>query len=110
METRDTYTIKTKISGAEVVLRKWITGKQREEINAPLLSAVRVRANIGGGETEMSEGMAEAIRQSEHREIEAFVVSVNGQTDNVVDAVLSLPEQDTEQIKAEIKKNTPGTE
>lgn len=111
METSTTYTIKTSVSGTPVELRKWITGKQREEINAILMSAMKMKADtMGRGEGEMSEGFAEAFAKSEHKEIEAFVVSVNGQTDNIVEAVLSLPEADTEEVKNEIKKNTPDTE
>ena len=110
MTNADTYTITTKVAKAQVVLRKWITGKAREDIEAILMNAMSVDVNTAQEGSGKLNNAGQAYTDHKHKEIEAFVVSVNGSEEGVVEAVLSLPEADTNLIREEIKKNSHETD
>lgn len=112
-----TKTIETPIGKHKVEIKEWITGKDREYINEPMYTAVQTKPTVAGGKADVAFGNFDVnkyISESAHREIETFVVSVDGSKEKVLDAVLNMHESDTEFVKAEIgktaKKNaTPTT-
>ena len=112
-----TRTIETPQSKTKVDLREWITGRQAEYIQEPILNSVKLGAeNIAGALPEMSVksiDAREAVTESAHREIEVYVAKViitnqDGSTSertNPVDcleAILDLPEDDTAFVQSEI--------
>lgn len=121
-----THTIETPIGKHKVELREWITGRQREYINEPLYSSVKAKPSVQNGKGDMQMGDFDVnnfITQSGHRELETFVVSVDGQKEVDLDGrrlkawefiLDGMHEDDAEFVKNEIdktakKKGTPTT-
>lgn len=99
---RTLITIETPVGKNKVEMKPWITGAESEYINAPLMESFTVTPNVEGKTADMSKIDMSKISVMNHRMIEKFVVSVDGKTDKVLDAVLSLHEDDTEFIYAKI--------
>ncbi len=105
-----TFTITTPFGNHAVVLRQWITGRQREVIEEPRMNSMSMTPKTMGKHTSVEMGkvdMVSMITEPQHREIEAFVVSVDGLTDKVLDLVLDMHEEDTKFIMDEIAKRGP---
>lgn len=122
-----TRTIETPIGKHKVEIKDWITGRQREYINEPLYSSVKAKPQVVQGKPDMQMGEFDVntfISESGHRELESFVVAVDGQKEMEFDGkqikawefVLDgMHENDGEFIKKEIentakKKETPTTQ
>lgn len=102
-----TKIIETPIGKHKVEIKDWITGKDREFINEPMYSAVNTKPQVIGGKPDVAFGnfdINKFITESGHREIETFVVSIDGKKEKILDAVLGMHEDDTAFIKAEIEK------
>lgn len=107
METPN-QTITTPVAKAQVVIKDYITGKDREYIDAAL--NVKITPSMMGKNAHLQAAALDAkelLMEGQHREYEKFIVSVNGKTENVVEEVLSLPEEDTAVIQAAIEERTP---
>jgi hypothetical protein len=61
-----------------------------------------------GGEQEVTGFKGTVLAEAQDSAIRLVVVSVDGQTDNVVDRVLDLPSQDYKEIIAAINEVTEG--
>lgn len=117
-----TKTIETPIGKHKVEIREWITARQREFINEPLYTSVNVKPEVVGGKPDMKMGSVDVnkfITESAHRELETFVVSVEGLKELEVEGkkvpaweyVLDyMHEDDGEFIKAEIEKTSKKKE
>lgn len=106
MSERPTVSITTGFGKHVVVLREWLIGSEREYIKQPLLGAVEIQPKIMGKHTSMEVGkidIEKLMTESDHREITTFVVSVDGSTENILDAVMNMHEDDTAEIQAYIK-------
>lgn len=122
-----TRTIETPIGKHKVEIREWITTRKRQYINEPMYASVEAKPQVVGGQMkDINIGKFDINRfmvESETREIECFVVSVDGETELELDGkkvpafefVLDgMHEKDGEFIREEInkaaKKNeTPST-
>lgn len=100
----NTPTNKVKISeNTEVELKQWITGRQAEYINEPLMESLDMKPD-GTGSISMNSMDLKKVVLSNHREIESFVVSVNGKTEKVLEEVLNLPESEYDIVVSKIKE------
>lgn len=102
MSDRPTFQIETPFGSHKVVIREWITGRERAHIQEPIMSAVQIKPQLQGGQASLSAKEIEAgglMAESERRELATFVVSVDGKTENVADLVLDMHEKDTEAVK-----------
>ena len=102
----------TPISKTEIETKEWITGREAEEIDAVLYAGVEVKPNASRG-IDFGKFNPEIIDKQAHKELEMFIISVNGNAQNILKAVLDLPEADYKFIKAEIsamraKKKEPA--
>lgn len=110
-----TTIIETPFSKNKVEIKDWLTGAEREYIEEPLMKAVEAKPKMQGKEAGFEMGNFDVgtfFKDSDHREIETFVVSVDGNTENILDTVLSMHEDDTDFVKKYIKslakkKETP---
>lgn len=95
---RPTKEIKTPIQGVAVIIKEWITGREQEYIQQPIIDAASVKAGFGGGQgtAEIADFKTSAITDSSHRAIESVVVSVSGSAERIIDAVLDLHKEDYE--------------
>ena len=102
-----TKEIITPIQKRKVVIKEYITGRDREYINEPMYSAVETTPKIVGGKTNIEFPKVDVqkfITESQHREIEKFVVSVDGKTEKILDEVLDMHENDSAFVTSEINK------
>jgi hypothetical protein len=107
---RPTTVITTPIQRHEVVLKDWITGREREYIDAPMLDAVKTKPQFNGKSIDLeSIHIRQCMEQSENREIETFVVSVDGSTEKVIDSVKDMHEEDTAFVRQAIKDLTDSS-
>lgn len=99
--------MKIELSDKKVVeLKDYLTGRDIEEIEAPTKS-VMMRINEQGkpaGEVNVGEAKARSI----HKAIERVVISVDGKTEQVLDAVLDLPVNDYRLVLREVDKIVVG--
>lgn len=100
----DTHKITTPIGSHEVEIKSWITGRQAEYIDEMQYEAIALKANIGGTADIESIDLKKIISETNHRKIETFVISVDGKTENVLDAVLDMHEEDTKFVLDEIEE------
>ncbi len=99
-----TQKITTPISKTEVEIKDWITGGDAEYIDQALMSAVDIRIDETNKKINPGKFDTGSIVEQIHREIERFIVSVNGQTKDIVKLVTGLPEDDYDFVKIEIEK------
>lgn len=100
-----TQTIQTPQGKQTVVIKEWITGRDREYIESAMLSGLSAKPVMAGKDSTMDIGkmnMETLINETKHRAIEKFVVSVDGVTEKVVDIVLDMHEEDTDFIMSAI--------
>lgn len=107
--SRDTVTITTPVRKTEIVLNTYITGREFEYVQEPIMKAMDMKASANGvpqfGGLDISK-----ITESNHRMLEKMLVSVGGVTENLVNSVLDLPHQDYQYVVDKVneitKKNT----
>lgn len=83
---------KITIQGIEFEVKEWITGRESEYINEPIIEATVMKMIVVDGQPapSLDKFNNKAIKESSHRAIESVVVSVNGSKDSVLDSVLDL--------------------
>ncbi len=95
--------LETPTSKKKIEFKTWITGADAEYINSPMFDSLNT-SSLDKPEVKIGSTTINAIN---HRLIEKFIVSVEGKTDNILDSVLNLPEEDTQFVYdtiAEIRK------
>lgn len=100
-----TIEITTHVTKAKVVIRSFMTGKQKNAINAPLYSEDISVDEKGESKTKFKMANLKAYEQEMVRQL---VVSVNGSTENVYDAVYDLDHRDTDQVIEALTKVYKG--
>lgn len=106
MNNVPTVEIETPVSHQKILVKEWITGRDREFINEPMLAAIDATPRVLGNKQSIEIGkldLSKLTQESDHREITTFVVSIDGNSENILDAVLNMNEQDTDFIKSYIK-------
>jgi hypothetical protein len=98
----DTIAFTTK-GGVAVVLRTFITGRQKRYITDAFLEDVQLTQ---AGDKQNFSVAASKANVATDRALESLIVSVNGKTDNVVAAVLDLPAADSDEIIAKVNEIT----
>lgn len=116
-EERPHITVTTPIGKVEVKIKEWLTGREREYVNAPLFESVKPEMGAIEDPTDMKLGqmnVGQFMKESAHREIATYVISVGEATEGVLDLVLDMHEDDMKFVRDEIskvakKKGTQGT-
>lgn len=108
MNERETKTITTP-SGHSVVLRTYLTGREVASIKSELLKGMKMSVDPSGGTPQIGDLTGEFILAQERKTLEYLVVSVDGVTDNPIEALLDLPGPDYEAILAETNNITNPT-
>lgn len=94
----NTHKITTPNGSQEIEIKSWITGREAEHIDELQYEAIAVKANIGGTPDIESIDLKKIISETNHRKIETFIVSIDGKTEDILDAVLDMHEDDTQFI------------
>lgn len=85
-------TKKITIEGIEFEVNEWITGRESEYINEPIIEATSMKMIVVDGQPtpSLDNFKNTAITESVHRSIESVVVSVDGNKDDILNRVLDL--------------------
>jgi len=105
MEDRETFEIVTPVKEIPVVLRSWITGREKQKIDGAMFRGVSTTGDGKRLTPKLSDSM---IADQENASIEAVVVSVNGSEQDVVKAVLAMRVKDYEFVLAEVTRVVEG--
>lgn len=97
-----TKKITTPITKVEIEIKEWITGADAEYISEAILEGVKIKTEKNTAN--LDKFNMSALAEQTHREIEKFVVSVNGVKENILKTVMELPESDYEFVKEAIAK------
>lgn len=83
---------KLTIDGIEFEVNEWITGREAEYINEPIVQATAVKMVIADGQPvpTLDNFKNTAITEMIHRAIESVIISVSGKKDNILNDVLDL--------------------
>lgn len=98
-----THEITTPMTKTKVVVKDWITGYDDEAIQAHYLNGARKMTGTSDGNAS-AEYNGNAILEADHEGLKRAIVSVNGSTENIVDAVMNLPLPDSKFVQAEVKR------
>jgi len=109
---RETVEITTPVKNIKVVLKAWLTGRERRDIRSILLDSVKF-STISPDDTDESLGQKATYDFDGHlmdkmndKAIETVVVSVDGETKNVLEKILDMRERDYEFVVQEINRVT----
>lgn len=105
MEDRETFEIVTPVKEHKVVLRAWITGREKQKIDGAMFKGVGTTGDGKRLQPKLSDSM---IADQENASIEAVVVSVDGNNKDVVDRVLAMRVKDYEFILSEVSRVVEG--
>ncbi len=94
----NTHTITTPIGSHKVDIKDWITGREAEYIDELQYEAIAVKADMAGKADISNIDLKKIISETNHRKIETFVVSVNGEFNNLLNMILDMHESDTQFI------------
>lgn len=87
----NTITLETP-AGKSVVLRKFFTARQRNDLRSIYLKNMEV--NPAGGNIEMGTVNGATVEVAEHKLLELAVISYDGVTENILDKLLdSMPSE-----------------
>ncbi len=102
----ETKIIKTPIDKTEVVLKEWITGKEKRDINGPMTDIKMKLNTLGQGNAEINIG--EARKKVIENSIKVIVLSVGGKKEGVVDLVDNMKSPDYDFVMSEVDKIISG--
>lgn len=97
METKE---LTTPVGGQVVVLKTAITGRERRSLRNVLLKDMQVNPT----DTSSMQISGAVIEQAEDMALQTFVVSIDGDTTDVLNKVLDMASDDYEFIVAEVNK------
>jgi len=102
METnRETIEIETP-SKHKVVLKAWLTGKEKRALSKPLMNRMKFDAE---GRSILEENkFGDMYEEMQDLTINTVVVSVDGNTENVVEKILEMKDEDYDFVIAQIDK------
>ena len=104
---RETKTIQTP-SGASIKIKTYITGRESEQIDSILYKAMNLSAIAGRNtqEANLNLNNGSFLTEQTHKTIEIMVVSIDENTENILDTILDMKQKDFLFIIEEIKKIT----
>lgn len=92
-----TFEIVTPKNAHKVVLKEWITGRDTEYINGAFFENMKAKPSANGS---VEFGQIDLSKSTEvtHRNIERWVVTVDGVQDNILETVLDMNKDDYQAV------------
>lgn len=104
-EDREIHQIITPQKGHVVVLRAWITGREKQKIDGAMFKSITTSGEGKEMKPQMNEGV---ISGQQNAGIETVVISVDGNELNVLDSVLDMRVKDFEFVAGIVDKIVEG--
>ena len=95
MSNRETTTFVTPLTNMTIVHYTYLTGREYEYVQEPMLEAMAMSPNEVG-EVSFGNFDTKKVREATHRMIEKVTVSVDGKTEGILDLILDMPQTDYE--------------
>lgn len=110
-ELQETVEITTPVSGKKVILRGYATGRVRQEVQRVYLKGTKMDASMSDAQSgKVTDGPVSfdpsVDIDATYKALELMVLSVDGTTDNVLDRILDMHEDDFVFVKGEVDKLT----
>jgi hypothetical protein len=102
---RETIKITTPLEKHEVVLKAWLTGGERRALRNAFLSKMDISVGEDKVNTEKVNS-AEVIEEAENKTFETVIVSIDGDSKDIVKRLLEMRDTDYNFVTEEIKKIT----
>lgn len=102
-DKRKSVIFKTK-RGTEFELKEYLTGREKRQVKNALWTGKSMQIRDGKGESDPVE--MDKMDASTDKTIELMVLSVNGDSKNVLDVVLDLPSNDYDELLEKIEEIT----
>jgi len=104
---RDTQTITTPKCNTKIVIKKWLTGRERKLINEVMFKEMEINMNANeadklGEKIQQSKFNGKVLGDIQDATIQAYVVSIDGKAENILDGILDLPEEDYNYVNEQI--------
>lgn len=103
---RETIKIKTPIGKQELVLKAWLTGGEKRDITNSLINGLKVDG-AGAADLNMT---SDLVNKSQDAALEIIIISIDGETEDIVKTVLDMRSKDFDYIVEEINKITTDEE
>lgn len=101
MNLKETVEFTLPVTKKKVVVRGYATGRIKQAISAVYLSGTTLETKAGQVDSSSSiNGMVG--QEATNKAFELMVLSVDGNSDNVLDAILDLPEEDYDAVKEKV--------
>jgi len=89
----------------KVVLRTYLTGREMNDIRAAMFSAMKLNMDdVQAGKVNVSDIPGSFIVEQEQKALGILLVSVDGNSNNPVDALLDLPASEQDAVIKEVNK------
>jgi len=99
---RDTLTIKTPKQGHSIVIKTYLTGREKRKVLSVFTKEMKIE--LVGGQPK-PEGMnASLVENYENSAINETVISIDGNIDDLINRILDMPSEDYEFTLKEIYK------
>lgn len=103
---RETVEIVTPIANIPVILKTYLTGGERRAINIPYLQRANLTIGEDGQTKKNIQYTADVDNEVKDAAIIQVVVSVNGKSENILEDILNLQEDDYDFVIAKIDEIT----
>lgn len=94
-------------SGKKVVVKTYLTGRESNSVKEGMFKHMKLDVS-GAGEPVVSEIPGTLVIEQERTLLSLIVVSLDGKTDGLVEAILDLRNEDYQAIVAEVNKIYQG--
>lgn len=102
---REQREIVTPIQKKKIKMYAYLTGRELEYVQEPLFQAMQVKSATVGKDVELGGLDINKMRESSHRLIEKYIISVDGNKDKVLDQVLDMRHEDYQSVLDELNKS-----
>lgn len=95
MSNRETHEVN--IGGHIIVVNDYITGREARDIESTIYDKIEMSQSTQRG-TEITGFKGSILKEKQDMQIRAVVVSIDGKTEGILDAILDLPYKESDEI------------
>ena len=105
---REEKVLETPVSKQKVIIKAWLTGREKREINSVLFAETSFSTEqLKNPDIAINSNL---INKMQDKLLETVVISVDDKTDKVVETILDMRSQDFDFVISEIDKVTKSDE
>ena len=106
---RETKEIIIPVGKNKIIIKSWLTGRERRAIRSVLLEEVKF-GQTGEGEVAPEYNIqGSVLNKAQDKAFESVIVSIDGNSDDIVNNILDMRDKDFDFVVKEIDEVTGGT-